>query len=82
MTDSSFHPSQRTLMGPGPSDVPPRILEAIGRPTLGHLDPEFVGLMDETKKASAIRLHDRKRAHHAHLSARLCGNGSCVCKLG
>ena len=50
MTDSSFHPSQRTLMGPGPSDVPPRILEAIGRPTLGHLDPEFVGLMDETKK--------------------------------
>ena len=50
MTDSSFHPSQRTLMGPGPSDVPPRILEALSRPTLGHLDPEFVGLMDETKK--------------------------------
>lgn len=49
MSDSSFHPSVRTLMGPGPSDVSPRVLEAIGRPTLGHLDPEFIGLMDEIK---------------------------------
>jgi alanine-glyoxylate transaminase/serine-glyoxylate transaminase/serine-pyruvate transaminase len=46
---SSFHPTPRTLMGPGPSDVSPRVLEALGRPTIGHLDPEFVGLMDEIK---------------------------------
>lgn len=45
----SFHPPQRTLMGPGPSDVNPRILEAMSRPTIGHLDPMFVGLMDELK---------------------------------
>ncbi|MDF1692938.1 MAG: alanine--glyoxylate aminotransferase family protein [Zhongshania sp.] len=49
MAISSFHPPLRTLMGPGPSDVHPRILEALGRPTLGHLDPLFVGMMDETK---------------------------------
>lgn len=49
MSDNSFHPPLRTLMGPGPSDVPPRILEALGRPTIGHLDPAFVGLMDEIK---------------------------------
>jgi alanine-glyoxylate transaminase / serine-glyoxylate transaminase / serine-pyruvate transaminase len=36
-------------MGPGPSDVHPRILEALARPTIGHLDPEFVNLMDEIK---------------------------------
>ena len=36
-------------MGPGPSDVHPRILEAMGRPTIGHLDPVFVGMMDEMK---------------------------------
>jgi len=36
-------------MGPGPSDVPPRILEALSRPTIGHLDPAFVDLMDEIK---------------------------------
>jgi len=49
MTVSSFHPPQRTLMGPGPSDVNPRILEAMSRPTIGHLDPAFVGMMDEVK---------------------------------
>ena len=36
-------------MGPGPSDVPPRVLEALGRPTIGHLDPRFIDLMDEVK---------------------------------
>ena len=46
---SSFNPTPRTLMGPGPSDVHPRILSALGRPTIGHLDPEFVAMMDEVK---------------------------------
>jgi len=49
MTAKSFHPPVRTLMGPGPSDVNPRVLEAMGRPTIGHLDPVFVGMMDEMK---------------------------------
>ena len=49
MAISSFHPPQRTLMGPGPSDVNPRILEAMSRPTIGHLDPEFIRMMDEMK---------------------------------
>ena len=46
---SSFFPPQRTLMGPGPSDVSSRVLGALARPTIGHLDPLFVQLMDETK---------------------------------
>ena len=50
MSISSFHPPERTLMGPGPSDVNPRILEAMSRPTIGHLDPAFVGMMDEMKQ--------------------------------
>jgi alanine-glyoxylate transaminase/serine-glyoxylate transaminase/serine-pyruvate transaminase len=37
-------------MGPGPADVHPRILSAMARPTIGHLDPAFVGMMDETKE--------------------------------
>lgn len=49
MNVRSFHPPIRTLMGPGPSDVHPRILEALSRPTIGHLDPAFVGMMDEMK---------------------------------
>ncbi len=46
---SSFKPTARTLMGPGPSDVHPRILEALGRTTIGHLDPQFIQMMDEIK---------------------------------
>lgn len=49
MKAKSFVPPLRTLMGPGPSDVHPRILEAMARPTIGHLDPAFVGMMDELK---------------------------------
>jgi len=49
MSSKSFHPPKRTLMGPGPSDVNPRVLEAMSRPTVGHLDPVFVGLMDDMK---------------------------------
>jgi len=44
-----FQPPKRTLMGPGPSDVSERVLEAMARPTIGHLDPAFVGMMDEVK---------------------------------
>ena len=49
MSVSSFNPPVRTLMGPGPSDVHPRILSALARPTIGHLDPAFVQMMDELK---------------------------------
>src|SRR5690348_16624544 len=40
---------QRILLGPGPSDVPPRVLEALSKPTIGHLDPVFLQLMDEIR---------------------------------
>ncbi|WP_413438125.1 pyridoxal-phosphate-dependent aminotransferase family protein [Sulfuriferula sp. GW1] len=46
----SFIPPRRTLMGPGPSDVPQRILDAMARPTIGHLDPAFVGMMEQMKE--------------------------------
>jgi alanine-glyoxylate transaminase/serine-glyoxylate transaminase/serine-pyruvate transaminase len=46
---AAFQPPRRTLMGPGPSDVPQRILDAMARPTIGHLDPAFTAMMEETK---------------------------------
>ncbi|GGI80442.1 pyridoxal-phosphate-dependent aminotransferase family protein [Shewanella gelidii] len=45
----AFNPPRRTLMGPGPSDVYPEVLAAQSKPTIGHLDPLFVGMMDELK---------------------------------
>ncbi len=50
MTIRSFNPPVRTLMGPGPSDVHPRVTAAMARPCIGHLDPAFVGMMDEVKQ--------------------------------
>ena len=49
MSITSFNPPVRTLMGPGPSDVHPRVTGAMARPCIGHLDPAFVGMMDEVK---------------------------------
>ncbi|RMH40886.1 MAG: alanine--glyoxylate aminotransferase family protein [Deltaproteobacteria bacterium] len=43
------HPPERILLGPGPSDVPARVLAALARPTVGHLDPAFLALMDELR---------------------------------
>ena len=40
----------RLLLGPGPSPVAPRVLEALARPTLGHLDPQFLSVMDEVNE--------------------------------
>ncbi len=49
MKFASFNPPLRTLLGPGPSDVHPRVLAAMARPTIGHLDPVFVDMMEEVK---------------------------------
>jgi alanine-glyoxylate transaminase/serine-glyoxylate transaminase/serine-pyruvate transaminase len=43
-------PGERVLMGPGPSDVPPRVLQAMSAPCIGHLDPTFLAVMDETQQ--------------------------------
>ena len=45
----SFHPPQRTLMGPGPTEIHPRVLNTMSQPAIGYLDPIFVEMMEELK---------------------------------
>ena len=45
----TFNPAKRILMGPGPSDAHPRVLKAMSSPLIGHLDPEFIQMMDDVK---------------------------------
>jgi len=45
---ASLNPAERILLGPGPSPVPQRVLRALAAPTLGHLDPQYIAIMDET----------------------------------
>ncbi|MFG0334576.1 MAG: pyridoxal-phosphate-dependent aminotransferase family protein, partial [Maioricimonas sp. JB049] len=43
-------PPRRILLGPGPSDISPRVLAAMAAPTVGHLDPYFLRIMNETQE--------------------------------
>jgi len=47
---SEFHPTARILMGPGPSNVDPRVLLAMAKPMVGHLDPEFIQIMNKLQE--------------------------------
>jgi alanine-glyoxylate transaminase/serine-glyoxylate transaminase/serine-pyruvate transaminase len=55
----SLHPEQRVLMGPGPSNVHPRVLAAMARPTVGHLDPWFSTFMEDLKELLRMALRTR-----------------------
>ena len=48
-TFGEFSPPTRLLLGPGPSEVHPRVLRAMSAPLLGHLDPVFVAMMEDVK---------------------------------
>jgi len=41
--------TERILLGPGPSLIPPRVIRALGAPVLSHLDPDFVPMLDEVR---------------------------------
>jgi alanine-glyoxylate transaminase / serine-glyoxylate transaminase / serine-pyruvate transaminase len=45
-----LNPPPRLLLGPGPSDVPPRVLRALSTPVIGHLDPQFLEIMNEIQE--------------------------------
>ncbi len=49
MNIDELDPPYRLLMGPGPSEVPPRVLRALTAPTVGHLDPYYLRVMNETR---------------------------------
>jgi alanine-glyoxylate transaminase/serine-glyoxylate transaminase/serine-pyruvate transaminase len=63
--------SERLLLGPGPSNPYPEVIEALTRPVLGHLDPEFLALLDET----CAWLRDAFRTANA-LTLPISGTGS------
>ena len=46
---TTITPTKRILMGQGPSDAHPRVLKAMSNPLIGHLDPEFLQIMDDVK---------------------------------
>jgi alanine-glyoxylate transaminase/serine-glyoxylate transaminase/serine-pyruvate transaminase len=78
---SSFTPPARTLMGPGPSNVHPRVLEAMSRPTIGHLDPKFIELMDDIKELLKYAFRTKNEVTFAVSGPGSVGMETCIVNL-
>ncbi|MBE0571955.1 MAG: alanine--glyoxylate aminotransferase family protein, partial [Ignavibacteriaceae bacterium] len=78
---TSFIPPNRILMGPGPSNVHPRVLEAMARPTIGHLDPKFIQLMDEIKELLKYAFQTKNEVTFAVSGPGSVGMETCLVNL-
>ncbi len=72
---------KRVLMGPGPSDVDPRVLEAISRPTIGHLDPEFLNILNEIRSLLQYTFQTKSEMTLAMSGTGSAGMETCVVNL-
>ena len=81
MNQKSFIPPHRTLMGPGPSDVSERVLKAMARPTIGHLDPIFIQMMDEIKKLLQYAFQTNNELTFAVSAPGMAGMECCFANL-
>lgn len=73
--------SNRILMGPGPSDVHPRVLKAMSTPLIGHLDPEFLEIMDEIKTMTQKTLQTENQLTFVVSAPGSAGMETCLVNL-
>ena len=78
---SAFEPPRRILMGPGPSDVYPQVLAAQAKPTIGHLDPLFIAMMDELKQLLQYAFQTRNEMTLAVSAPGSAGMETCFVNL-
>jgi len=71
----------RMLMGPGPSDVNPRVLEAMARPTIGHLDPQFLDVLNDIRDMLQAVFRTRNPLTLAVSGTGSAGMETCVVDL-
>jgi alanine-glyoxylate transaminase/serine-glyoxylate transaminase/serine-pyruvate transaminase len=81
MPFAELKPSTRILMGPGPSDVSDRVLRALSAPTLGHLDPEYLVIMDETRELTRAVFRTKNELTLAVSGTGSAGMEACVVNL-
>jgi alanine-glyoxylate transaminase/serine-glyoxylate transaminase/serine-pyruvate transaminase len=80
-TTARLDPPQRVLLGPGPSDVPARVLSALAAPTIGHLDPEYLRIMDNTRAMLRQVFRTRNEMTMAISGTGSAGMEACVVNL-
>jgi alanine-glyoxylate transaminase/serine-glyoxylate transaminase/serine-pyruvate transaminase len=74
-------PPRRILMGPGPSEISPRVLAALGAQTVGHLDPYFLQVMDETQSMLRQVFRTKNQMTLAVSGTGSAGMETCVVNL-
>ncbi len=78
---AKLDPPQRVLMGPGPSDVPLRVLQAMAAPTVGHLDPTYLAIMDQTRQMMRDVFRTKNELTLAVSGTGSAGMEACVANL-
>ena len=78
---TELNTSQRILMGPGPSDVHPRVLKAMATPLIGHLDPEFVAVMDDIKAMAQLTFQTQNHLTFVVSAPGSAGMETCLVNL-
>jgi len=76
-----LNPPLRTLMGPGPSDIHPRVLEALAKPTVGHLDPYYLQVMDDMQGLLRKLFRTKNEMTMAISATGSAGMETCVVNL-
>ena len=79
---NTFNPPQRILLGPGPSNVEPRILQAMIAPLLGHLDPVYLDCLNEIQKQLRDVFETRNRATFSISGTGGAGMETCIDQKG
>ena len=80
-TYGEMNPSLRILMGPGPSNVHPRVLRAMSTPLVGHLDPDFIAIMDEVQALLKQLFQTQNRLTIPMSGTGSAGMETCFCNL-
>ncbi|WP_418603301.1 pyridoxal-phosphate-dependent aminotransferase family protein [Hwangdonia sp.] len=78
---NELNTSNRILMGPGPSDVHPRVLKAMSTPLVGHLDPEFLEVMDDIKQMTQQTLKTKNPLTFVVSAPGSAGMETCLVNL-
>ncbi|MFQ6034573.1 MAG: pyridoxal-phosphate-dependent aminotransferase family protein [Sedimentisphaerales bacterium] len=78
---STPNTQKRVLMGPGPSDVDPRVLQAMARPTIGHLDPAFLDVLNEIRELLQYTFQTKNELTFAVSGTGSAGMETCVVNL-
>ncbi len=78
---NTFHPPQRILLGPGPSNIEPRVLQAMIAPILGYLDPGYIECMDQIQKQLRAVFETENRATFSLSGTGGAGMEACIANL-